>query len=716
MNRHELPRQLRAVPPSTAVTPYPGRTPHWIKPNHTERIPHRWIVADSESRTEQLGDTEVQTLRCVVATRWRDDLETGERQGWHEGTDAAAFWEWVTSWCYTHGRTVCWFHNAGHDLRILDAFTQLPRLGWEMIWCNLDRNVSVVTWRGPGGTLVIADTYTWCPTGLDKLAPLVGVHKPRLPAQTAGTDSWLTRCRADVLITEQVVRRLLAYIRAEHCGNWQPSGAGMGYTTWRHRFMQDKCLVHDDSAALAAEREAMHAGRAEAWWHGKAQRGPFTEWDMSMSYPTICAEMDVPAKLWAYDRRPSKRVTSWARQHWMTLWRVRVQTAVPCVPARANGRIYWPVGEFVTTLWADEADLVTECGGSYQVLDQWRYVPKPALKAWARWSIQQTQLSDQAIDPVARTWVKHQARAVIGRLGLMTPTWREWADNWTGEAGLSYLVDADSGQESRLMHVGSKTFMETGRTESDSSLPQITSYVMAMARVRLWRACQAAGMEHVVHVDTDSLITDAAGDRAMAAAVAAGLPGSWRPKRTWRSLEVTGPRHYRAPDRRVVPGVPLGATEVRPGEFEGEVWESLASALERGGANTVRVRARTWRPSRVDHRRPWRGEQAGPALPLVASAGPDGSNYVDVEQGSAGDRQVVEMPRMPGGRVEAGGGRGPGRGAHSGNRPPDQLGPAGMVRRGAAGHGGGSQPAPGGPQLAREQRHKDRAPAAGGGR
>jgi hypothetical protein len=617
MTGQQLPRAARQIPPSTADNRYPGRTCHWIKPNATERIPLRWIVADTETRAVRDGKAEVQTLRCWDAVRWRTDLKTGEHRELAAGTDAGAFWAWVLDWCYTHGRTVLWFHHAGFDLAILDAFTWLPKLGCELAWCNMDRDVSVATWRTPGGTLVIADTYTWTNCALAELAPMVDIVKPPLPAGSDGLDRWHHRCLSDVLITEAVVRDLLAFIRIQHLGNWQPSGAGMGHTAWRHRFYDHKVLVHDDADALAAERDAMHAGRAEAWWHGRAAGGPFTEWDMTMSYTTIARDCLLPAKLWAHDRRPTRTVHRWALQHFRVLARVVVDTDRPVVPARLGGRVTWPCGRFETTLWDCELELLLEAGGHYRVLEQWRYTRKPVLAGWAAWSISMARDDTPGVSLVARQWVKHQARATIGRMGLRTASWEPYAANWLpGYTGLSLLTENGSTAR-RMMHIGGHVWAESSRAETQQSVPQITSWIMAEARCRLWRAAQAAGEANVLHVDTDSIITTRAGTDAMLAATAAGLPGAWRPKRTWKTLQVIGPRHYFAPGRRQVPGVPLRARHDGKGKYTGQIWESLATALTDGRTGQVRTLEREWEPKRVDHRRPYAGEKDAPAVPMA---------------------------------------------------------------------------------------------------
>ncbi len=626
-----------------AAVRYPGRAMHWVRGNKTERVPHRWIVADCEARRRRVEGGEDQTLRCAVAARWRDDLVTDERYERLRTTSAAQFWEWVTDWCSPRGRTVLWFHNASYDLRPLDAFTWLPKLGWELDWCNLDRGVSVVTWRGPGGTLIIADTYTWLPTSLDKIAGMVGIVKPRLPKDDDSDAAWYARCEADVAITEAAVRDLIRFVKDQRLGNWQPSGAGMGWATWRHRFMDHKCLVHDDALALAAEREAMHTGRAEAWWHGKAIGGPFTEWDMHMSYCRIAAECDVPAKLWAHDIAPSKDIHEWAREHWGVLARVEVTTRVPVVPAALDGRITWPVGTFRTVLWDCELDLIRETGGKYKVIEQWRYVMKPALRQWAEWSMDMCGQSAKTISPIAATWVKHQSRALIGRLALRTPTWEHFGANPGGRPGMSTYIDVDQGIQGRMMHCGQVSMLETERTEAGNSLPQITGWIMAQARVRLWHATQAAGTEHVLHVDTDSVITTKAGSAALASAAASGLPGGWRAKTTWPRLHITGPRHYRAPGRVQVPGVPKTAVETAPGVWEGEVWESLAQALAEGRPAMVRIRERTYRPKREDHRRPYQGNTDGLATPMVARIHREDGQHVNHVVG--GPRAGTQPPQ-----------------------------------------------------------------------
>jgi hypothetical protein len=123
------------------------RKAHWIKHNQQERIPPRMIAFDTESKAVYDDGIEVQSFRMCAAVRWRTDLKTGDHAEGKVFSSPEEFWAWVSSYCHKETRTVVWAHNLGYDARISQVFTILPQLGFELEWCNLDRNVSSMTWR-----------------------------------------------------------------------------------------------------------------------------------------------------------------------------------------------------------------------------------------------------------------------------------------------------------------------------------------------------------------------------------------------------------------------------------------------------------------------------------------------------------------------------------------------------------------------------------------
>jgi hypothetical protein len=535
--------------------------------------------------------------------RWRHGLKSGDRAESQTFSSPLNLWQWISDYTRKGERTVVMAHNLGHDVRISECLSILPQLGFTLEWCNLDRNVSAMTWRSDHGTLVLADTFTWLPMALAGIAPDVGLVKLQLPADTAKHARWEKYCMRDAEIAYRIVKQLVSFIAANDLGNWQPTGAGMAYATWRHKFMSIRALVHDDMDAITAERAAMHCGRAEAWRHGKLERSIWTEVDMKDAYVRIAAECEMPVKLKYRIGAITNAQYNRLLNSYRVLASVHCTTDIPCVPYHTGTKTIWPTGTFDTWLWDTEISLLAESGQDYAIREAYIYAKAPLLQEWARWILDLRSQPDEVVPPVVKTWAKHCGRANIGRMALRCPQWELFGGNPDQVTGISYDTDADTGVTRRMMHVGSQTLMETSRTEGRDSLPQVTGWIMAECRARLWRAMQVAGMGQVAHVDTDSLLVSSTGLRALRSALGHDLGGAWSLKGSYRKLVVYGPRNYRCGDLRKVAGVPRKADEILPNVFRGERWHSLATDLEDGRHNAVTTELSTWEMTATDPRR-----------------------------------------------------------------------------------------------------------------
>lgn len=579
------------------------RAAHWIKANHQARIPKRLVAFDTESKTEMGENEEIQTFASAAAFRWRRDLKTGKR------VESATFdtyldlWSWVSEYCVAGVRTVCCAHNLGYDVRIAGVLDCLPKLGFSLEWCNLDRNVSAMTWRSDHGTLILWDLFTWLPKPLFEIGNMVGLPKLNMPSSGSPREAWDRYCTRDAEIVHKAVDELADFIEAENLGNWQPTGAGMAYSTWRHKFMVHKVLVHDEKRVLDAEREAMHTGRAEAWRHGDVADGPWYEVDLRSAYTRIASECELPAK-WKFSHgQVSQSQYEDLSRHYAVLVHARVNTDHPIVPFYTGERTIWPVGTFETWLWDVEVNELLAEDQDVKFLGVECYARAPVLGDWAKWVLSVASSGDPAIPNVAKAWAKHSGRALIGRLSLRVPSWQTYGGNPHGEAGISYEVDYKTTDVRRMMHVGDKTFIETDRMEGRDSVPQITGWIMAECRVRLWWSMRTAGFDNVAHVDTDALIVNKAGLERLREAYGASFRHMWQIKATWNYLTVYGPRNLRVGRDRKVSGVPKQAKEVEPNVFVGERWNGLSADMQAGRWGAVTVMPGRWEINVEDPRR-----------------------------------------------------------------------------------------------------------------
>ena len=582
---------------------YKSRGAHWIALNHQCRIPKRWITFDTESKRTKTRDGEEQTWALGTGILWHYKKGVIDRVEKRAFDSPMELWEWVTAFCRTEERTVVVAHNLSHDVRIADAMGILPGLGWKLEWCNLDRNVSSMTWRSNRGTLVFADSFTWLPMPLSDIGSLVGLPKLSTPTSASSTADWSRYCMRDSEIVFEAMKAIIQFIRDNDLGNWQPTGAGMAYATWRHKFMTHHVLVHDDRGALAAEREAMHTGRAEAWRHGTLTGKTWVELDMKDAYVRVAAECDMPEKM----RYHSGPITPYQyrqlRQKFRVLARVHVKTTEPMVPCRHEGRIIWPVGEFETWLWDPEIDLLMEDGQAMSIREVYIYTRAPVLAEWAKWTMGVAHGEDETAPAVVRKWAKHCGRALIGRLSLRSANWEVFGDNPLGEVGITHAVDVTTGQVSRQMHVGTQTFLEKDRTEGRDSVPQITGYIMSESRARLWRAMRTAGFEEIAHVDTDGMLVTTRGAERIVSQGSGGLDGIWQVKGRFTRVAVYAPRNYRTGRVRKVAGIPVKATEVAENRFTGERWSSMATDMAAGRMGSVSVLSAEWLADMKDPRR-----------------------------------------------------------------------------------------------------------------
>lgn len=580
-----------------------ARRAHYVRPNETTRIPRRHIVFDTEARRTADPHGEVQVWRCAaatfIATEGRREPET--RHGWYE--NPRTLWEDVSEHARPRKRTVCWAHNLAYDLRLAAAFTHLPALGWELIDVNVAQHGCWVKWRRDTATLVMIDSTAVWPCPLEDLGKDLGIPKVDLPADDATDEEWQVRCERDVAILTAAVRDYLDWIETDDLGNWQMTGAGQAWATWRHKFYTHRVLVHDDNDALAAERRAMWTGRAEVWRWGPAPPGGVYEYDLSTAYARLARDFDVPVRLVTSVGACTTERFDKLTRHYAVLADVTVTAPCPTVPCYVDGRIVWPTGTFTTTLWDCEVELARNYGATVEVHRAWTYLKAPALREWATWVLSELDPHTATLTPIRRRVVKHWSRALIGRFAMRYRRWEPWGTAPDDALALLEGTDLRTREGYQLMRAGRQILARTGMEEGEGSVPAITGYIMALARCRLWNLMAYLGERNVLYVDTDSVMVTA-DQRERVEAFSRTFP-EWglRVKRSWPSATFYAPRQIVLGAKPRVAGIPRSATHTGLGTFAGEVWQSLEGAMRHGQGEQVVIRNRKWHLRGTDSRR-----------------------------------------------------------------------------------------------------------------
>jgi hypothetical protein len=596
--------------------------PHWIRPLVKSPWPATFVYLDTEANRRQVSGLEEQTWLCGVAAI---DRRAHDRAGWHERlwtqtTDVDALWDWIALAFAPQHRTVIVCHNLSYDLRIADMLRQLDQRGYRLGPIMLDRELAWASWSRGTSTVTAVDMTTILPMALDKVGELVGRSKPPLPNQHATLEEWLARCRADVEILAAAWRELADWLQGDDLGPFAPTGAGLAWNVWRRRHLDGPVLGHPPEPHAEVARRAAWTGRAEAWRHGQFGPGRWVEWDYTSAYAQVGLRDTVPIGQVDALRSISVATAGKIAARKKLLVEVEVRCSVPVLPAELDGQIVWPVGTYRTVVWWGElADALAQ-GAIVQIRRAWAWKHAPALRSFMAWAMEHIDGRAEGVTPLRAAVAKHWARTLVGRMGLRYTEWDDLDDCPWGPGYRSETIRDPDGRLRRALLLGSVLKVEAGRVDGKDSAPQIMSYVMSQTRRMLWHAMLVAGLDHLVHVDTDGLIVDGEGDAALAAIPLPGL----RRKRLYRDLEVIGTRALVLDGKPRAAGMQSKAVRAASGVFEVEEWERAGRSLASGRPDRVRVQPRRKTLKATDLRRI--RTPGGSTIPRWVAVGEGGEN------------------------------------------------------------------------------------------
>jgi hypothetical protein len=575
---------------------------HYIRRNEKANVPSRLVVLDTIPRRVRIGETESQSWWFGVVSFNHWTRHGRLIQEYRKYTDAGLMWKEIGEFTRPKRRTILYSHNLPYDLRIADGLRHLSSLAFKLESIRLANQGAWSRWTRDKASLTLCDSSSIFPVQLSRLESLLGSHRIA-PTDTDDIDIWGDYCAVGVQHLTDILRQYFDWLKTGVAGNWQLTGAGQSWAHWRHSHYTHPVLVHPDDEAIKAERRAMWTGRAENWSWGKDLDAPVYEWDWANSYPRIGRDYDVPVRLVGTARTANATELPRLAERYTILADVTIRTEQPVVPTRRDGRILWPVGEFKSTLWWPEIEAVLSEGGTVTPHCVWLYRSEPALQEWGTWIINQVHGKGAIAYPWVPLVLKHWSRTLIGRFATQYQNWEEFGTERDSKVQVGKLFDVDTGLMTDVMQVGHDLHIMTGLSESDDSCPQITSYIMSVARRRLWDALQAVGSENVLYMDTDSLIVNMEGHVILTELTKLGQFNGLRLKDRHRGYEIYGPRSAIIGSRRVFAGMPKAAVRTGEKTFQGEVWTNLEKSLSIGEADRVTIQPRTFTVRYNDNRR-----------------------------------------------------------------------------------------------------------------
>lgn len=607
------------------------RHAHYLKKTTGNAFPAQTICVDTwlkpyEKPVSQGLD--YGQFEMAYCWRWKGDGEAGLAHCRNFCTKPADLMQWILR--FAHKGTVTWLfafdllpqlHAWGFwddvELGIIelvndDPWAQPPpgekRARRWRGYCVLENPPNIVVCRGrnKGGTIRMVDLRNY---GLEFLTD----SEPGKPAPSVngyGAVDW------DVIKRDQTwdrcwrvgcfVQRMVSTLKACDWGSLQATSGSQAMYSYRHKYMVDKLLVHEDQEILELERASYYGGRCEARYVGKVapvmvenleimageitqntwkRTGPIHHLDFNSLYPYCAANAAMPGVLAGPLLGISIAGLTDLCNKMVNIATVDIVTPTPLYPVRQGEITIWPTGRFRTTLAGAELAFALQARHVIRLGDVVSYYPCSPFADWAEETYAMRLAFKAEGHKACASWVKSMLVALPGKLGQRS---RRWVDAPEVAATSPYATwwqpDKKTGQLERYRSIGWAVQKMIDAGEHAESLPAVAACITAAARVRLAAVITCAGWNNVYYCDTDGIFvnTDGAGALAAAGWISDSELGLLSLRAVYKEVEIMGIKHYKADGQLVCAGLPASAHKGDDGVYRYVTTEALPLALSRG--------------------------------------------------------------------------------------------------------------------------------------
>ena len=546
------------------------RRPHYLSRNKASQRPTHLIFFDVETKGVKLDDVRTrQDLVLGWAMYWdRRGAGRAIEPEWFEFTTAEQFWDWVESHTYRKNQTYLIAHNIDFDAQVLDAFTNLTELGWELKSLYLSQATNIIRFQRDSAKIVLLDNLNWFHCSLKVLGESLGEYKLDADPLTVTGAELSAYCRQDVNILYVAQRTWIQFLDDYDLGNWAMTLPSQALKAFRHRFMNVDLLVHQNDPVTKLERSAYRGGRTSVFWKGVTTGQPFYKVDLNSAYPWAMKHFSSPTRLLFYtDRCSVELLRAWLADRCVVA-EVTVQATENCFPVHWRGRNVYPLGKFTTALTTPELNYALARGWIVNVLRaavyQAEYIFGPYVDHFYGLK---SQFGAEHNEPM-RYCSKLFLNSLYGKFGQQGATFIKFCEV-TSELDTSMgLANAQTGEVIQLYRFGDWLWREEKGEETADSMPAISAHATAYVRMRLHELRLQAGLEHTYYCDTDSLIVDAIGLQALSPDLDNDQLGKLKIEATSDGLRIEAPKTYLFDEHWTRKGIPAKALQLDERTFQ----------------------------------------------------------------------------------------------------------------------------------------------------
>lgn len=413
--------------------------------------------------------------------------------------------------------------------------------------------------------------------------------------------------------------------RQRDCGTWQPTASKLAlnaFKHWSYKREQDtdkgehggsstayakvrhrQITSHNDKQTQSLERAAYHGGQAEAYIVGTLSENVHS-YDVRAMYPYVASTARMPCKHYITRGNISPELLTQFTSEYVaiadvtingigTQYPLKVTPAKPAalvqaVQAESLGEWYggpctiYPDGMYRTVLAGAELEYALASGHVEKVHLASLYLPGNIFGTFFEEWHELRCKAERAGNDIEADLCKLVCNALIGKLGEKASVWRDCPDMISADPWRHFYASTAGGTKwERFRSIGHNVQRYEGPAELEYSTTFIPACITAAGRIMMRGIRDSLPAGSVILQDTDGIIvTDAAHNILKRRLPAESLAmGGLRWKRSGRSMEVIGPRHYRFDDEWILAGLRKGWEWSGPGQMAAWVSDWLFSRM-----------------------------------------------------------------------------------------------------------------------------------------
>jgi hypothetical protein len=550
-------------------------------------IPEHYIVYDVESRLNPGDDGKtwfnpfLWTGIYIRYRRKRNSFQEVERYGFEPNE----FWGWVDSMVKHKKCLYLMSHHLEVDFIPLEGFKYLSELGWTQIGFIAHNKVVIMTYKNGDRKLVIMNSGNLFPGSIASWGKILKTPKLQMPKETDPIDHWITYCQNDTKILAGMIKTLINFIVEHDLGGFKTSLASMAMSTYRYRFMPREIVMHNHLGAQILEHLSYHGGRFQAFKIGEFKGGNYYKLDINSMYASIQIQHKLPYQLAGYLTDVPVPMLKRYLDRYAVIADVDVYLTEPCLPVKQNDKCVYPMGELRTVCTTPELNYLIDHDMLRKVHKMAYYYQDYIMADYAQFFSELKVKYDKEGNQPMRAMAKLFPNSLYGKFGQHGYSSEIVGECDPDELKIIEAVDAKTSEKFQYLYYGGKIHRETETDVGAWTFTAIPAHITAYGRIMLWELCKQAGLDHVYHVATDSLIVDQEGYNNLQSMIHPTQIGLLKLEENANYIELRDVNDYIFGEHEKIKGVPDNAVRLSRNTYIVTTWPRITTLIKEGSPN-----------------------------------------------------------------------------------------------------------------------------------